>query len=292
MVCPELAWSLTTRFGVPFEATVKQSVEGTVFEIRPAGVSGLDGFAVLTTVGWQSVQSRVQFGSFAAGLMASTAKAEEARRSEFQSFSRLARDAGAEIKLLLDDAPVDDTSPDLWPDSSHKLALSLVRAPVDTADGSPSQALALADRWSLMMVGMIVSLLPLEATGTGRDPATLGLPEGAVTRAVVNRYERSPVNRALCLEANGTVCRVCGFDFGKTYGLLGRGFIEVHHVLPVSRMAHDYVVDPVVDLVPLCSNCHSMAHRREEPFTVEELMKMLECGVGGASTEEVGHDGQ
>ena len=50
--------------------------------------------------------------------------------------------------------------------------------------------------------------------------------------------------------------------FAKTYGDLGKEFIEVHHLHPVSEGVRE--VNPVEDLIPLCSNCHSMIHRQED----------------------------
>ena len=72
----------------------------------------------------------------------------------------------------------------------------------------------------------------------------------------------------------GCKCSVCGFDFEKEYGELGRGFIEVHHIVPLSTIRDEYVVDPIRDLRPLCSNCHSMVHRREPVVSVEDLKNM------------------
>ena len=67
-------------------------------------------------------------------------------------------------------------------------------------------------------------------------------------------------------------------DFKKQYGEIGENFIEVHHTVPVSQITNAYVLDPVKDLVPLCCNCHSMAHRgrlEQAPRSVEELKSLL-----------------
>lgn len=118
--------------------------------------------------------------------------------------------------------------------------------------------------------------LALVLTGLSVDLATSGdeLPEGAATRIGANRYERNPLARRRCIEAHGVVCWVCDFEFGAVYGSSGSGFIEVHHRVPVSSMGGEYRIDPVRDLVPLCSNCHSMAHRERPPTTPERLREM------------------
>ncbi|WP_181802628.1 HNH endonuclease [Streptomyces shenzhenensis] len=54
-------------------------------------------------------------------------------------------------------------------------------------------------------------------------------------------------------------CEVCDFDFGRTYGDLGQGYIEVHHVTPLYISGlRDTKLD---DLACLCANCHRMCHR-------------------------------
>ncbi|MEW1810468.1 HNH endonuclease [Pseudarthrobacter phenanthrenivorans] len=101
------------------------------------------------------------------------------------------------------------------------------------------------------------------------------LPEGAASVIQVNRYERNPVNRLRCINHYGHACWVCEVDLGEKYGPAAAGFIEVHHRTPVSLMGEDYLVDPIRDLVPLCSNCHSIAHRRTPPFEPHELRQLL-----------------
>lgn len=99
--------------------------------------------------------------------------------------------------------------------------------------------------------------------------------EGAVRSILSRRYERSPQARRECLEANGYSCAVCGFDFERTYGELGRNFIHVHHVKPLSTLGKAYEIDPRTDLVPICPNCHAMIHRTDPARSVEELKKAI-----------------
>lgn len=62
---------------------------------------------------------------------------------------------------------------------------------------------------------------------------------------------------------------------GERYGSAAAGLIEVHHVTPVSQLGEDYIIDPRTDLMPLCPNCHSVAHRRNPPFSIDDLREML-----------------
>lgn len=63
------------------------------------------------------------------------------------------------------------------------------------------------------------------------------------------------------LHGGRLVCECCGFDFEKAYGSIGEDYIEVHHRIPFSQTEGEHPVDATTDLVPLCSNCHSMIHR-------------------------------
>ena len=58
--------------------------------------------------------------------------------------------------------------------------------------------------------------------------------EGAVREIQVNAYERDRAARAACIAHYGAACVVCGFYFGDRYGDIGRGYIHVHHVVPIS----------------------------------------------------------
>lgn len=94
------------------------------------------------------------------------------------------------------------------------------------------------------------------------------LHEGAeVQHLHLTTHERNVEARQQCIDHFRTlhggrlVCECCGFDFAKAYGEIGKGFIEVHHLYPVSQRGGDYVVNPKTEMIPLCSNCHSMIHR-------------------------------
>jgi len=66
-------------------------------------------------------------------------------------------------------------------------------------------------------------------------------------------------------EHDGRVfCEICDFDFAASYPpSLGNGFIEVHHLSPLST--HD---EPrrttLADLLLVCANCHRMIHRTRD----------------------------
>jgi len=99
--------------------------------------------------------------------------------------------------------------------------------------------------------------------------------EGAATTITINAYERNPKTRKICIKHYGTICYVCNFEFSSKYGSIGQGYIHVHHLKPLSEIKADYQVDPILDLRPVCPNCHAMLHIQEPPLTIEELNEII-----------------
>lgn len=71
-------------------------------------------------------------------------------------------------------------------------------------------------------------------------------------------------------------CEACTFDFSETYGALGEGFIECHHITPLSEAPTAGVKTRPEDLALLCANCHRMIHRAKPWLSVEALKALLE----------------
>lgn len=99
--------------------------------------------------------------------------------------------------------------------------------------------------------------------------------DGTLTRLMTTRYERNPRAREACLKHWGHTCRACGMSFGESYGSVADGFIHVHHRKPLSEIGEEYKVDPLRDLIPLCPNCHAVAHMKKPPYRAAEIRKML-----------------
>ena len=100
--------------------------------------------------------------------------------------------------------------------------------------------------------------------------------EGSLIKVMANKYERNRDARKKCIEIKGAKCAVCGFDFVEMYGEVGKGFIHVHHVVPISSIGKTYKLDIIKDLVPVCPNCHYMLHRKNPPYEIVELKKQWE----------------
>lgn len=100
--------------------------------------------------------------------------------------------------------------------------------------------------------------------------------EGSLLDCHGSKYERNHKARQECLKYYGYTCRVCGFDFEKRYGEIGSYFIEVHHRTEISYYdGQNHMIDPIKDLIPVCSNCHSMLHRTSPAISIEELQTYL-----------------
>ncbi len=100
--------------------------------------------------------------------------------------------------------------------------------------------------------------------------------EGKRKVVYTTKYERDPKLRKQAILIHGLTCEVCGFDFEKTYGILGRDYIEVHHIKPLNEIGEEVQVNPKTDMICLCSNCHRMIHRKKERvLTPDELRAII-----------------
>ena len=100
--------------------------------------------------------------------------------------------------------------------------------------------------------------------------------EGAPQKIFVNKYERDPKLRTICIKHYGLECWVCKCNFEEKYGHIGHGYIHIHHLKPLSLIKRSYKVNPIKDLCPVCPNCHAMLHmKRPKPYTPEQLKKMI-----------------
>ena len=90
------------------------------------------------------------------------------------------------------------------------------------------------------------------------------------------------MNPFFSIAHHGCRCVVCGLDFATRYGDIGIDFIEVHHLVPLSNIGKEYVVDPIQDLRPVCPNCHAMIHRVRPPLDVEDIKGRLKQPIVAA----------
>lgn len=88
-------------------------------------------------------------------------------------------------------------------------------------------------------------------------------------------FARNPKLTKLAKKHHGTVCQGCGFDFSNVYGELGEGYIEAHHLNPLSERAEkewsNELRTSLAEVTVLCANCHRMIHRKRPALTLELL---------------------
>ncbi len=104
-------------------------------------------------------------------------------------------------------------------------------------------------------------------------------PEGKVLTRTHRVRERDPKlakrKKAAFLRAHGRLhCEACGFDFEASYGSRGSGYIECHHIKPVSDLRPGDKTK-LSDLALLCSNCHRMVHCKRPWLTLDELRVVI-----------------
>ena len=125
--------------------------------------------------------------------------------------------------------------------------------------------------------------LGFEVIGSRIDDSTVKIPEevpddlweGGRKQVSVNAYERNVQARTKCIEAHGSMCAICGFDFGAAYGDDFSGFIHVHHRVPLAQIGMRYKIDPVADLIPVCPNCHAILHHGGVHRTLDEVREFI-----------------
>lgn len=117
------------------------------------------------------------------------------------------------------------------------------------------------------------------AKGMAGDDDEDGYPEGKESYKQHKSRER---NRKVVMlaklrrfkETGKLECEACRFDFVKTYGDRGAGYIEAHHTTPFASTKGITRVQ-VKDFSLVCSNCHRMLHRLRPMMTAQDLMEHL-----------------
>lgn len=205
---------------------------------------------------------------YAAFSIADMSAASQQKRDLFTKYAKQLYNRQAKTSFYINEMPFALMKPDTWPKEWNNYRFRLTKSPISAEDEKLDEA-ETAVSWSAIVIGMFLSLLNIT------EEENVSYLEGKQSRVEVNRYERNPVYRELCLASNGYSCKICGFDFEKEYGKIGHHFIHVHHIVPVSQYIEAHTIDPVNDLIPVCPNCHAMLHRKDPPYLPEEIVALL-----------------
>ena len=192
----------------------------------------------------------------------------------FCEYANRLSEEGAKLFFRVNDTPIDASNCEYWPASWSKVSLGISVIPIIFDEKDHPNYLATISKWLPLMMGLSLSLLHVEKLDTTSSQVE-GEEEGRRFEVTTTRYERSPINRTLCLATHGYSCKVCGFNFEARYGEIGHEYIQVHHLTPVSLMGDGFIVNPATDLAPVCPNCHAMLHKKNPPYTIEELKNKL-----------------
>lgn len=105
----------------------------------------------------------------------------------------------------------------------------------------------------------------------------------AVTLAEAKRYrqhrriERASGTSKRVKDTLGTTCMACDVVMGEVYGEVAAGYIEAHHLKPLSSYADgaSFTLDPRRDFAVLCPNCHRVIHRMEDTSDLAGLRALV-----------------
>ena len=270
----EIKRLVETEFDMPFVVNGNQSPEPN-YVITPE-ISHYHLFDLSVSFK-NSIRLEMEFKPqrYAAEMVREMGTAGEDKKTMFCSYAQQLLQSGGKVKLRVNDTPQDPVNASLWPEQWDKVSIKTDIRPIIYDKNDKPDYLNTLTRWLPIMMGLSLSLLNVVVDDT-IDNQSEGKAEGKKTDVTLTRYERNPINRVLCLAEYGCKCQICGMDFEKAYGSIGRGFIHVHHLIPVSMMGEGYIVNPIKDLIPVCPNCHAMLHRQNPPITPEELKRIIE----------------
>jgi 5-methylcytosine-specific restriction enzyme A len=120
--------------------------------------------------------------------------------------------------------------------------------------------------------------IPVDEADTDEE-----FPEGAVLYRLHrsrerNAHVRERAKAQAIKSGKGLRCAVCDFCFEEQYGNAGTGYIECHHLVPVSELVPGQPTK-LKDVTLLCSNCHRVIHRRRPWLTLDQLGALLSTSV-------------
>ena len=248
---------------------VTRAAGAAEFSVRIRGFDRPHGFRVDARDMLSWVTAGFEPDNLSADLLAEIAASTDLQWHQARALSDAYHGVGIRVELLRNGEPVESTDENLAPFDGLTLSAKMLKTDPHF-DASSIGSVAEA------VLATIVCLLQLDDQESPGQTALANFQEeGREFETTSRRYERSRSNRAAAIAVHGSQCMVCGFDFDATYGPIADGYVEVHHLVPVSTMESVRVVNPYKDLVPLCANCHRMAHRRWPPFTPSELTANL-----------------
>lgn len=263
--------TVARRASTALNLTVSAQSRSGEVDVRVDGLERPHGFRVAVSAGLSFVYADLKLDSLAMNIVTAVNTCSRDSWRQMANVQGAFEDLGIATEIKLNGKAFFGEDGDL-PGNIDSINVS---AKSNLNDREPS---LVAGDVAAAVIAVLMALLPIDDPANDTD-ATFQFDtdvEGSKSRREVNFYERSRANRAVAIAIHGTTCKVCDINFGDAYGDLGLGYIEIHHLTPVSQMGAERVVDPSTELIPLCANCHRMTHRLNPPLRPEELKKVMD----------------
>jgi len=269
----DLPRSLKTRY----EASERYIWQGSAGQGNWARAPWLAIFDILIT---DSVQSgyypgylfREDLTGFYLSLNQGVTEVKEKYRSQAKdALKTKAADFLSQIGGLPPDFP--EKEMDLRPSTSSNLSAYYeagnICAKFYDASCIPSEDELITDFNKILSLYEILSYNETVPVGTGASEEDESSSHFVEDLRKFRQHKRIERNARLTREVkrfHGYNCKLCSFNYEKVYGEIGRGFIEAHHLTPISELkGKKLLLDPAKDFTVLCANCHRMIHRCEAP---------------------------
>lgn len=260
--------ALETMYDIPFHVEAGMEYNDHFYKVWPE--NDLDELFEVKILFKQNIRLVIEIlpQRFSAGMIKDMNNADLNKRKIFLQYVQEFEKRNAKIEFYINQNQ-NSNNDNIWDTEWKHFKIRGTKIPI--SDSDVYNETEEACKWLSLSIGLVLSLLNVEKL----EPEENVFLEGKINQCLINKYERNPVNRQLCLSANGYICKICGFDFEKTYGDIGHNFIHVHHIEMISEYGGEREIDPVSDLIPVCPNCHSMLHTKTPPITPDELKKVI-----------------
>lgn len=258
---------LSRALGLELIDSKVQEKSGFTFGLRIKNLPQPFGFEVRVQQSLMSTKAQVFLDSFPGDLLTICKSSFANRKEEIESVILAAASAGISTQLLVDGR---ENFRNLENSPWESLELTLHKKFENYEDATNCLKLTV-----MMIFSIMIPLITEESENLLEEVSIEYQEEGRKTSSIVNKYERSRVNRAIALEIHGFICAACGLRMADLYGPIGEGVIHVHHLQPVSSMEAPRVLNPATDLIPLCPNCHTVVHRKNPPLSIAELQEAI-----------------
>lgn len=266
----KFARDLSEEFGISLEIT--ESTPGQV-GIRFGGLEEGSSFSLIVSQQFSSTAVELKPDPYGGEVISEISSLVLKKRSEVLDYLKQKMSSLSRVSLRIDQIDIHN---DVLRESVEGKEIEF-EAKVFQETSNLSKGIVSEQEILLIStaIGLFLIFLPTKRNVFKSADEVMGYPEGAVESILVNRYERNSKNREICISSHGYNCQGCNFNFKNVYGELGESFIIVHHIVPVSKLGADYVVDPIKDLIPLCANCHAIVHRTDPPLEISELRALM-----------------